>query len=121
MFMSLALCPVYLQALNICSPLSRRLTNGATPSCHPTHRKVIAVQPASIPTTPCLRDGAQEATWLPGTAGPGDLLVLSTKQQFLSKRITLFMGVFLKVNLKFEMRRKAIVVTLFFLFKRNSF
>ena len=94
LFMSLAPCPVYLQALNICSSLSRRLTNGATPSCHPTHRKVIAVQPASIPTTPCIMDGAQEATWLPGTAGPGDLLVLSTKQQFLSKHITLFMGFF---------------------------
>lgn len=43
-----------------------------------------------------------------------------TNQQFLSKHIRLFMGV-LRVNLKFEVRRKAIVVILFLLFKRNSF
>lgn len=47
-------------------------------------------------------------------------MVLSTEQQVLSKHIRLFMGI-LKVNLKFEVRRKAIVVTLFLLFKRNSF
>lgn len=118
MFLSLAPCPAYLQALNICSPLSRRLINGVTPSCHPTRRKVIALRPRSIPTTPCL--GSQEAIRLPGTAGPGDQLVLSTEPQVLSKHIRLFMGV-LKVNLKFEVRRKAIVFTLFLLFKRNSF
>lgn len=118
LFLSLAPCPAYLPAFNTCSPLSRRLTNGVTPSCHPTRRKVIALWPGSIPTTPCL--GSQEATRLLGTAGPGDLLVLSTEQQVLSKHIRLFMGI-LKVNLKFEVRRKAIVVTLFLLFKRNSF